>query len=245
MMLKRNGTAIAFVLYAVVLIASLTVYISLLPFNLFSSSFWLSLVTLILAETAVWFYAHYWIQNYERVNRMIPGYTGLGVIVVGYLAAVIVYSLLSDAFLPGAYTILHILTLAAAVVIGGIILIFINFTAAKEEETREQVAALHEMEAALKRLLGKLPAYEEPQLSELKSVLAQLIEKVKYSDPVTPESLQMTDQQMLYQIHLLDEELSNAAEGDIEAPPFDLTLRRLRELGQSLTLRNEQVLISK
>ncbi|WP_410768513.1 hypothetical protein [Fontibacillus sp. BL9] len=246
MTMKRHGSIIAFVLYLVAVVSTLTVYITLHDGFTYSPSFWISLVAIILAETALWIYVRYWINQPDKVKRIIPGYLAMGIVILAYLTAVLCYSFfagIADLALRW-FMLLHVLTCAAAIIVGGAILLFLKYANADESDTRSQIVNLHTIESALKELLLKVQSRNEPQNEEMKSIITKLIEKVHYSDPVMPSDIQYLDQQLLYQIQLIHEEMISRAEGVQDPSPEDM-LQRLQDIQHHLTLRNEQLLLTK
>src|SRR5690606_12698620 len=93
MTFNRYGTIIVFVLYLIGMASTLVIFITLFDSVYPSASFWISLVAIMLAETAMWRYIHYWLRNLDTVRRVLPGFLALGVVILAYLAAVLSYSL--------------------------------------------------------------------------------------------------------------------------------------------------------
>ncbi|GJM73470.1 hypothetical protein HMSSN036_56860 [Paenibacillus macerans] len=138
---------------------------------------------------------------------------------------------------------LHILTLTIAVLLGGAVLLFLNYTLKSEETTQSQLIHLYEIESGLKSLLMKIEAYGEAETEDIKSVLTKLIEQVRFSDPVVPNALAYLDQDLLFRIDMLKEELQQGEKEQRLAP--ESVLLRLQELKHLLDDRNARLLLSK
>ncbi|KFN09136.1 Uncharacterised protein [Paenibacillus macerans] len=247
MRLRRYAAAslIVLILYLVGLVSTISVFAIIRQGRMDSFSAWISLGALILAETVMWQYVTYWINHNERVKRNIPGFLALGTIAAAYLIAVFVYSFIAGIdgrFLSGL-VLLHILTLTIAVLLGGAVLLFLNYTLKSDETTQSQLIHLYEIESGLKSLLMKIEAYGEAGTGDIKSFLTKLIEQVRFSDPVVPDTLAYLDQDLLFRIDMLKEELQQGEKEQRLAP--ESVLLRLQELKHLLDDRNARLLLSK
>ncbi|MGZ7441169.1 hypothetical protein [Paenibacillus sp. TH7-28] len=247
MRLRRYTAAslIIFILYLVGLASTISAFAIIWQGRMDAFSAWISLGALILAETVIWQYVSYWINHYERVKKNIPGFVALGTVAAGYLIAVFVYSFfagIADRFLSGL-VLLHILTLTIAVLLGGTILLFLNYALKSDDTTQAQVIHLYELESGLKSLLMSIEAYGEAEAGEIKAVLTKLIEQVRFSDPVVPDALAYLDQDLLFRIDMLKEELGQG--GKEQSLAAESVLLRLQELKQLLDDRNARLLLSK
>lgn len=248
MTLNRYGTWIAFVLYLVGVVSTWVIFITLLDSIALSASFFISFAAVLLAETVLWCYVHYLLRNLHDVKRIIPGYVALGVVIVAYLGAVFVYAFfngIADLALRW-YILIHIITFVCTVIVGGLILLFLKSVKEHEQETESQIVHWHEIVSALQELYRKMVSLNVPQTKEMESIMMTLIEKVQYSDPVTPKSIVYIDHHLQYNIYLLDEEVSGiiAGAGDQEVA-FETIIHRLDELKHQLAHRNEQLKILK
>ncbi|MCM3698973.1 hypothetical protein [Paenibacillus macerans] len=247
MRLRRytGASLIIFILYLVGLASTISAFAIIWQGRMDTFSAWISLGALILAETVMWKYVSYWINHHERVKKNIPGFVALGTVAAAYLIAVFVYSFfagIADRFLSGL-VLLHILTLTIAVLLGGTILLFLNYALKSDDTTQAQVIHLYELESGLKSLLMSIEAYGEAEAGEIKAVLTKLIEQVRFSDSVVPDALAYLDQDLLFRIDMLKEELGQA--GKEQSLAAESVLLRLQELKQLLDDRNARLLLSK
>ncbi|MDQ0087945.1 hypothetical protein J2T12_001351 [Paenibacillus anaericanus] len=246
MTINRYGTRITLVLYLVGLVSTWIVFMTLLDNSNSLGSFWISLSAVLLAETLLWLYASYLFPNLDRVKRNLPGYLGLGVVILSYLIVVFVYSFFtgfSDLALSG-YILIHSITLACTIIASGLILLYLKSTMDHEEDTRSQLVNLHEIESALKEVQLMIKSMKDPQVKEMESIIAALIEKVHYSDPVIPRSILHMDHELINHIYLLEEKVTGMASGNQEHS-FKMIVHHLHDLTRRLAHRNEQVLLAK
>lgn len=240
------GKIVLLGLYLVAVFSTLISFLALYTGFVMTISFWFSLASVLLAETVLWRYADYWCGHVDTIKRMVPGYLALGIVIVAYFVAVLAFSFLTG-FADMAlrwFILLHVLTFAIAVMLGGLLLLFLRSAIAHEEETSTGVVNLHAIEMALKELHEKIRSVDSPHRSEMESVMIKLIDKVHYSDPVTPQSLSYMDQSLYQQIHSLIEQVTLMLSGDQELS-FELILQGLNEFSGTLARRNSQLLISK
>jgi len=240
------GKIVLFGMYLVAVFSSLIAFLALYTSFVITISFWISLISVLLAETVLWRYADYWLGNVETIKRMVPGYLALGTVIVAYLVAVLTYSFFTG-FADLAlrwFILLHVLTFAMTVIIGGLLFLFLRSAIDHEEETNTAVVNLHAIEMALKELQDKIRSVDSPVSQEIESVMAKLIDKVHYSDPVTPHSLTYMDQSLYHQIHSLIDQVTLMFSGDQDLS-FEGILQGLNEFSSMLARRNSQLLISK
>jgi len=240
------GKIVLFGLYLVAVFSTLISFLALYTGFVMTISFWISLISVLLAETVLWRYADYWFGNVDTIKRMIPGYLALGTVIVAYFVAVLIFSFFTG-FADLAlrwFILLHVLTFAMAVILGGLLILFLRSAIDREEETSTGVINLHAIEIALKELHEKIRSVDSPYSHEIESVMTKLIDKVHYSDPVTPQSLTYMDQSLYHQIQSLIEQVTLMFSGDQELS-FEVILQSLNEFSSTLARRNSQLLISK
>ena len=81
-------------------------------------------------------------------------------------------------------------------------------------------------------------------VEEERKTVQSLIELVKYSDPITPDSLEKNDRQILMDIELMNSELANQYEAG-ELVNSERFASQLSQIKFRLKERNQQILISK
>lgn len=246
MTFKHSGIKIVTSIYVIALITTMMIFFTLLGDSLVFSSFWISLIAILIAETAIWYYSIFVIGHVDDVKKSVPGYMAIGVVVVLYWLAVILYSFFRGIahFALGLYVSVHIVTLVTAIILCGLLMLFIRYNSKHEQNTKFHIAQLYEIESALKQVQIKMKSVHSSQMEELNVLIARLIEKVHYSDPVTPDSLLYMNQQIMNSISTLDIEITAALSSDHEITNT-VIIQYINDIQDRLAARNEQVLISK
>lgn len=246
-MLNRYGTRIFLVIYLAVGAVTLAGFIVLWGHAADAAPFWVSLAAVLLSETALWLYANYMIRNPERVKRTVPAYLALGVVLAAYFALTVIYSLFTAwaEFVLPYYLLLHLITLAAAVILGGLLLLFTGATEKQEREIRTQINGLREIEFSLKQLQGHVAALNGPGKQQLEQSIADFIESVQFSDPITPDSIAGQDLMLLEELRNLNE--IAASMNRIGGQDHDLgpIIDQIQQLRRKWKLRNERLLALK
>ena len=242
---KQSNFLILNAIYLICIVVTSVVSFTIFNDAVGSVAFWINLVASCAAITAIWIYVRYIMRNLEQVKRFVPGYTALGVVAVMYLLCVVFYSLFTSiAHLSlRLFTLAHIVTLALALILCGIILIYIRNMQRQEAGVQTKMVTLQLIEKALQQLhhtLGNPLSSEDEHRRDVKS----LIELVRYSDPITPDSLTYNDHQILLDIELMNSELANQyASG--EGINSERLAGQLSQLKHRLTERNRQLIASK
>lgn len=235
------------IVYVIVVFTTLASFFVIWGGFVFTASFWISLASILLAETALWRYCDYVVRHLDQVRRMVPGYLLLGIVISAYFVLVVFYALFTgfaDFALP-LYFLLHLVTFAAAVILGIIAVVFIRAAGKHEQDIGFQTATLREMEIGLKQLQGTIGMIGGSGKEQLEQAIAELIEKVRYSDPVAPALLAHEDRLLLEEIKLLNEEVSLKSGDENQDHSWEPITQRVRLLMQKLDLRNERVLAMK
>jgi len=247
MTLDRFGARVFLVVYIAFVVVTLACFAVFWGHEASGAPFWVSLGAVLLAETALWLYASHIVRHPGSVKRMVPAWLALGVVLAAYFVLTLVYSLLTalaEYFLP-YYLLLHLITLAAAVVIGALLLLFARSTEKSEREVRTHVSGLREIEFSLRQLQDSVALMNGPGKQQLEQTIAEFIESVRYSDPVTPDAIAGQDLMLLEELRNLNEiaaSMSRTPGQDHELGPIFDQVRRLR---QKWKLRNERLLALK
>lgn len=246
MMVKRSNLLILDVVYLICMLVSSIVSFTLFNHALLSFSFWMNLVASYVAITAIWIYARFIMQNMDRFKRFVPGYTALGVVLGIYLICVMIYTLLTGSADHALrwFVLLHTLTIAIAIILCGIIMIYIQSARRHETDEHTKIANLQLIEKALQQLLHTMVQYSVLTVEEERKTVQSLIELVKYSDPITPDSLEKNDRQILLDIELMNSELANQYEAG-ELVNSERFASQLSQLKFRLKERNQQIMTSK
>lgn len=142
------------------------------------------------------------------------------------------------------FLLLHTVTIAIAIILCGIIMIYIQSARRHEADEHTKIANLQLIEKALQQLLHTMVQQPVLTVEEERKTVESLIELVKYSDPITPDSLEKNDRQILMDIELMNSELANQYEAG-ELVNSERIASQLSQLRYRLKERNQQILISK
>ncbi|NUU79566.1 hypothetical protein [Paenibacillus xylanilyticus] len=243
---KQSDFLILNAIYLICMVVTSIVSFTIFNHAVVSVAFWINLIASYVAITAIWMYIRYIMRNLEQVKRFVPGYTALGVIAVIYLLCVVVYSLFTSTahFALRWFTLVHIVTLALALILCGIIMIYIRNMHRQEADGQTKIVTLQLIDKALQQFLHTLENAPASTVDEERRYVSSLIELVRYSDPITPDSLTYNDHQILLDIELMNNELVNQyASG--EGVNSERLSAQLSQLKHRLTERNQQLFASK
>jgi len=245
MSFNRYASYILTFLYVVGITSTLIIFFLVMDFAVLSVSFWISLIAILLAETALWWYAVYMMQRLDSIRPVLPGYLAIGVVIAAYLAAVIFYSFFSgiaDLALKW-YVVIHLVTFVIAVFLIGLLLIFNRSHEDDDDETKAQIVKLHSIVMALQQLQHELKSHNGPLVEEIDQLVSALIEDVTYSDPITPKAIANHDHLLLKEVHQVNEELTLILPGNSSS--YQAILKRLQDFKLMLEQRNAQILLAK
>ncbi|MGV2886706.1 hypothetical protein [Paenibacillus taichungensis] len=246
MIIKRSNLFILDVIYLISILVASVVSFTVFNHAIVSFSFWMNLVASYVAITAIWIYIRHVMLHMDRFKQLVPGYTALGIVLVMYLICVMIYSLFTGLADQGIrwFVLLHTVTLAIALILCGIILIFIQSTRRNEAVEQTKLVNLHLIGNALQQLLHKMESHSVLTTEEERKTVQTLIELVKYSDPITPHSLEYNDRQILMDIEKMNSELSTRYEAG-ELVNSEHLASQLSGLKLRLEERNQHILLSK
>ncbi|MBB6672032.1 hypothetical protein [Cohnella nanjingensis] len=201
--------------------------------------------SLLLAETAAYGYSRYMSSIKRSFGKTGPSYLGYGTVIVLYFIAVlgiiVLFSIMLDVS-TGSYALIHLIALAIAGILGG----FMAFSVKNAEEQEDEAAAsVQWVSGMLQSLLSAklhLNAVSDASAVPLKRSVEELEEKVRYSDPVTHPSMRDTDQLLLQRVQLLADDIQLLGGGLNVAEQSEPLARRVGELSNQVTLRNQQLI---
>ncbi|WP_440109561.1 hypothetical protein [Paenibacillus sp. QZ-Y1] len=246
MMVNRSNLVILNVIYLIGMLVTSILSVTVFSHAIVSFSFWMNLVASYVAITAIWIYLRHVMLHMDRFKRFVPGYTALGVVLVIYLICVMIYSLFTGSADHGLrwFVLLHTVTLALAVILCGIILIYIQITRRNEAVEQTKMANLHLIENALQQLFQTMEHHSILTVEEERKAVQSLIELVKYSDPIAPDLLEHTDHQILMDIELMHSEIATQCKAG-ELVNSEHLVSQLSGLKLRLQERNQHILLSK
>lgn len=211
MMNHRLGIKIIALLYTVIVAITVVGFLLLASFHILDVRFWVSLATIILAETMVWSLAGWGALRAEQFKQTIPAFMGLAVIAVIYQTLTIAYAVLLWLVMSvptGLYIWIECITFGAVFVIGGLLIWFMQTERGLDKEERLQMLTIQDIRAILRESNLQLAGWEEPYRSELRQLLINLEENVRFSDPVTHPDIWEEEEQLVNEVRRLQEQMT-------------------------------------
>ncbi|BBI36754.1 hypothetical protein [Cohnella abietis] len=245
---QRDYARIVTFIYVLALLVTLAVVFLIgLPFARTSHT-WISLGTLILAETFIYGIVVHYLSNGNRASRLIPGYLALGTIAGLYFIAVVifivVFSLAADVS-TYSYSLLHVIALGVMGIAAGLVALYYRNAESDDEKIISQVQWVSAMRSELLSIKQQLEGCKHEAEYGLVKKIAELDEKVRFSDPASHPSLVMTEQNLLQQARQLASEVSTfvkASDKDSEAQASEKLRDQIRDIRNVISTRNQQLI---
>lgn len=209
----RLGIKMITLLYGVILTITVIGFFLLASFHMLDVRFWVSLATVVLAETMVWSLAGWGALRAEQFKKTVPAFMGLAVVAVAYQALTIMYAVLLwlvIAVSTSLYIWIQLITFGAVFVIGGLLIWFMQTERGIDKEERLQMIGIQEIRSILNESNLQLKGWQEPYRSELRQLLTQLEENVRFSDPVTHPDIWQEEEQLMNEVRRLQEQMMQA-----------------------------------
>ncbi|MCC3372647.1 hypothetical protein [Cohnella sp. REN36] len=203
-----------------------------------------SLGSLLIAETAAYFYSRYMSTLNRRFGKLVPGYLGYGTIVFLYFVASVVIILVFSVYLDvstRSYALIHVIALALAGILAGFVAFSVNNAQEQEDEAAEAVQWVSGMLLSISSAKLHLNGVGDAAAAPLKRSVDELEEKVRYSDPVSHPSMRETDELLLQQVKLLSDDILLLGAGFDVAEQSEPLARRVGQLMNEVMLRNQQL----
>lgn len=204
------------------------------------ANLWISIWALVLAETAVYGTALFGISLQKRNGKLSAGYWAFVTVSTLYFIAaaviVILFSLVFNAPVL-SYVLVHLAVLAAAGIAAGLAA-FAFHKSVKDDNGAAETQLVHNMQHAMRDAVRQLRGGEDDGLLR---ELERLEEKVRFSDPVSHPAMLDVDRRLVAEAERLADDICRYAEQPEEAEA-DSFSRRIRELSDLLTERNEKLI---
>ncbi|MFD1991489.1 hypothetical protein ACFSGI_16085 [Paenibacillus nicotianae] len=206
----RLGIKMITLLYGVILTITVIGFVLLASFHILDVRFWVSLATIVLAETIVWSLAGWGALRADEFKKTVPAFMGLAVVAVAYQALTIMYAVLLwlvIAVPTSLYIWIQLITFGAVFVIGGLLIWFMQTERGIDKEERLQMLGIQEIRSILSESNLHLKGWQEPYRTELKQLLTTLEENVRFSDPVTHPDIWAEEEQLMHEVRRLQEQM--------------------------------------
>ncbi|MCD9024807.1 hypothetical protein [Cohnella silvisoli] len=241
----RDNARLATVIYVLALLVTLAVVFLIgLPFARISHA-WISLFALFIAETALYGLSLYYIPNRKHSDATIPGYLAFGTIAGLYLIVVIIFIIVFSLVLDLStfnYGLLHFIALGVAGIMASMVAIYFRHADDQEVNSTAQVQWVSGMRSTLLSIKQELAGWNHEERGGLAKGIAELEEKVRYSDPVSHPSLVGTEESLMQQVHELASGISSLVKETETTGETERVGRQIRETMNLLESRNQRLL---
>ncbi|WP_040952615.1 hypothetical protein [Gorillibacterium massiliense] len=212
-----------------------------------SRYWWISLVLLFAAEVLAYGSILFVIRSSRRAKGAVPAAVPYITISVLYAAAVLFHIVVFWLIIHvpfRTYMIIHFVTVAAAVAALAVTAIQHRYVKEQQDEQEARTDLFKQTQGKLQNALYLLQARSLPGEAGLKSKLAQLQDKARYSDPVSHPSLVAIEESLFWQSNELEKWIRSSAAGSTEAKE-ELPLQLIADMDVELEKRNRQLIALK
>lgn len=235
---------IASIIYGLTVVLTLAViFLTGLPF-VRENHLWITLSALLLAETIAFRVVIYMLSNHKQFTKLIPGYMAYGTVSGVYFLSVILIVGLFSLWLnvsTFSYFLIHLIALAAAAIVFGLVALYVKNVGHQEADTASQVQLLKGMQLTLLTVKQHVDMWNDENSGSIKQLVEQLEEKVRYSDPISHPSLSLTDQELVQQIQELAERISALVRDTEQQEDVGNLGKFIRNIEHQLEERNRQL----
>lgn len=241
---KKPYAVMLTAIYITVIILTVLAF-TIMGFSVNHQRLLITLLAILIAETAVYAYTLFWIKVARTVSGTPPVVLSGAFITAAYTAAVVLAAVIFDWLLEVPsfwYAAVHLLLLAAAAISLALIGLYGWHAGAQERKEGRAARSLLGQRKKLAEIKQAARGWEHEGNDQLVGVVRRVEEKFTYSDPVSRPELSATEEMLDQQIALLRDQvellLATSApragwEDELEAIATDIetTLqRRNREL---------------
>ncbi|QJD85706.1 hypothetical protein [Cohnella herbarum] len=243
---QRDYARVVTLIYALgILITLAVVFLAVAPYSRTSHT-WLSSLALLLAETAIYGLVLHYLSQGKRSSGLIPGYLAFSAIAGLYLIVVIVFIIVFSLVLDvstTSYVLLHFIALAIAAIMASLVTLYVRHSEQQDgDPSSSSIQWVPEVRDSLLSIKQELEGWNDEASSRLSKDVANLDEKVRYSDPTSHPSLADTEADVLNQVQLLAREingLKKAAEANGQSERIG---RQIQEIGNLIARRNQKLI---
>ncbi|QGQ93749.1 hypothetical protein EHS13_01915 [Paenibacillus psychroresistens] len=238
-----NTNRLSTMLYGLSLIITIAVFLLLSSWG-DDMGFWLvSLLAVLFAESmGYWFFGYVIKRNSRRES--VPAFVPFMTLTVFYGAAVIFHLCLFWLVLQISFTsylVIHLITFAIWAIGMGMVHYFTDYVRDQAENAAVQTQLITQLQAVLLSIKHNLEPSKQAEREALKSELKQLMEQVKYSDPVSNASMMNVEENLLWQINSLDQCVQMLAKDEGDIGNVELSRKLIADISKDLIKRNSQL----
>ncbi|MDO3677353.1 hypothetical protein [Paenibacillus ehimensis] len=208
---------------------------------------WISLISIVLAEAACYYCAVGEVKQNRR-GDVLPASLTFVTISVLYGAAAIFHTVffwLTLRISLTSYVLIEVITAVLWAIGMGLAYHFTNVVRNQEDDRKAQMQLMKQMKLALDSVSYALEEEEIEEREALKAGVRELIEKVKYSDPVSHPSMIHMEENLLWQIKELERCVRGLSDQAGKTGKVEMSRKLLRDISADLGRRNSQLITLK
>ncbi|WP_411345559.1 hypothetical protein ACE3MZ_06005 [Paenibacillus sp. WLX1005] len=249
-MSRNKGITVIVSLYALTLVVTIVGFALLSHILIVDSVFWISLTALLLAETLFWSLAAWGSLRGEQFASTVPAFMAQIVVAGIYAVLVIAYMLILWLLFHVSASFYGWLQLATFVVVAGVIALISWFMQSErhvDEQDRMQRMGIADIRQGLGEASLHIQNWQEPYRAEVRRLLSELEDSVRFSDPVTHPEVWKEEERLTDEVHQLRDQMMQMPNGDEQQVNVQLDqLRQHFQLAHEiLRQRNARLAVAK
>lgn len=231
--------------YGLVVLATVAILLLFRMPELRPGHFGITLAAFLVAETAAFLVTSASKRSREQFARKVPGYLALASVAWFYFIAVaaitLLFSVIGDVTVR-SYALIHVIAAALAGIVAALAAVGSRGAQEQEEKIAAQTLLLQDMQRLLLSAEHELAGWSHPERERLLAKVAELKEKIRFSDPVSHPSLEAEESRLLRSLEELAGQVRDCVRNPETESPIASIENGLREIAASLELRNDRLI---
>lgn len=235
-------------IFAIILIVTLSLFFSFSETDTRDASWWLSLSALVLAEVISYGFVFHMIESGHEFKASVPAYMSLAAVITIYDAAVLLHIVLFWLIFDipfKIYLFIHILTLAAMLIVGLLLGMAKIFIRSQEADEQIRIQSMKQLYIILHGARMELDSCQHADCDTLRELLCSLEEQLKYSDPISHPALVLEEAELMEKVRQLDSGVRSFVRERPTLHSSDELRQLMLDIAKILRLRNERMTVMK
>ncbi|CAG7609758.1 hypothetical protein PAESOLCIP111_01203 [Paenibacillus solanacearum] len=241
----RFTTGVVTSIFGMVFLATLALFLLITPaFEQFGHGV-VSLVAVVIAELGVYLSLLYVAKSNRRAREATAARFSFVTLAVLYGVAVIVHMLLFWILFQVSffsYGLIHVITFALWMASLGVSRRYNRYVEEQEEGTAVQTQLMKQMRLILHSVGQQMSDGKRAGYDELQPLLHELIENMRYSDPVSDPSMMAMEENLLWQIQQLQRCVGAVVQQEGDSENLGLCRQLIQDISADLAKRNAQLI---
>lgn len=240
----RQYSGISAIIFLILAIVTVTLFFIFSEPGIRDLSWWLSLGTLVLAEGLSYMYFARFLKGGHEFKAAVPMYLAVGTVLILYDIAVLLHIVLFWMMMKvsaGAYLAIHLLTLAAALIIALFLGMAKMFIRRQETDEQGRLQSMKRLQLVVQAARMELEAWQHEERGMMTELLRKLEEQVKYSDPVSLPAMVLEEAQLMDKADRLETGVRSAVRDEHTLYSPEELRSMIQDLSKAIRLRNEQL----